>query len=138
MVLIRFLILGLLSLWLVACSNVQKQRVIAANTGGGGQMASASERENYAPTPKAAFDLLRRAEQMADQGNWNGALRYLDQAQRMAPDEAKVYLTYGEIYIRQDRIEQAVAMFKRVLSLASANSAVARQARNYLSDIQSN
>lgn len=135
MVLKRASILCLLVLLLQACSNIQKQSVVAVNSGGSGAMSSSSETSTYTPSPKAVFDLLDKASLSAEDYQWSQALRYLDQAQRMAPDEAKVYLAYGEYYLAQQKFAKASAMFKRTLTLSDAGNFVYQQAQRYLNQL---
>ena len=136
MVLVRYGIVAAFVLLMSACTNIQQKGVVAVNSGVTGEMSSVSGRANSAPTPKAAFNLLERADSASKQSNWTQAMRYLDQAQRMAPEEAKVYLKYGEIYMRQGKNEQAVAMFKRVLSLVGESGDIGEEALEYLHQLQ--
>lgn len=137
MVLIRNLVFCLGLLVLAACSNVQKQQVVAVNSGGTGEMSASSSQSGFTQTPKAVFDLLARAQAASNQSNWIQAIRYLDQAQRMAPDEAKVYLEYGETYIKQGKNTPAAAMLKHALSLAGNSSPVGAKAKSLLEKIDS-
>lgn len=132
MVLTRYVFFCLLLVLLQACSNLRQQSIVAVNEGGVGTMSASSERSNYTPTPRAVFELLRKANHLAAQSEWGAALRYLDQAQRMAPEEAQVYLQYGEIYLNQNRLEKASAMFKRVLTLSEEGADENETARRYL------
>lgn len=136
----KILCFGVLLIGIAACSSTQKQSVVAvsASSSGGqslGRMSTASVKSQTTPTPKAVLDLLAKAEDEYEAENWLQATRLLDRAQRMASDEPRVYLGYGELYLKQGKRQKAQAMFQRVLSLAGGDSRIARQAKSYLNSM---
>ncbi len=79
-------------------------------------------------TPPVVHTLIEKASASLYLGKIKEAERYLDQAQRIAPKEAQVYLFYGDYYLEQQRNDDAFSMYKRALSLAEPGSRVAEQA----------
>ncbi len=77
----------------------------------------------------ALAQVLDRASAALVSQQWKQASRYLDQAQRMAPRNPRVYLLYGDYYKELGRWDQARAMYQRCLSVASPSSEWADHAR---------
>lgn len=88
-----------------------------------------------ASQPPAVTSVLDRASAALYLQQWKQASRYLDQAQRMAPRNPRVYLLYGDYYRDLHKWSQARAMYQRCLSLSHSDSAWARQARFRLQDL---
>ena len=101
--------------------------------------SEATSREDAEPNdsaqPPAVTSVLDRASAALYLQQWKQASRYLDQAQRMAPRNPRVYLLYGDYYRDLQKWSQARAMYQRCLSLSHSDSAWARQARFRLQDL---
>jgi len=115
------------------CESVQHQRVVpvasdtlkpAAPVNKPGTVNSSS-----ALTPPIVFALIKRASTAMRSDDLTASLRALEQALRIAPKEAQVYLAYGDYYLLQNQDEQARQMLYRAMSLAGENSQIGKLAQ---------
>lgn len=117
---LRFAILLLFGLSLAACSMVQKQEVVAVEAASSGKMAKTVTRRQTSSTPAAVQRLLDQAEDKLD-SNLAEAYQILSKAQRLAPNEPRVYFLLGVFYFEQDQLKKAQAMFQKVLAFDAAD-----------------
>ena len=121
---------------LASCASSTRQQVIAVGQSDTAAMKSASITSYRASnTPQVALDLIDKAVKSINRERYALASKALGQAQRLAPNEARIYLAWGDLFAQQGQIPQAVQMYKRALSLSEAGSQTGRQADNKLSAI---
>jgi len=121
---------------LASCAGSTRQQVIAVGQTDTAAIKSTSV-TNYraSNTPRVALDLIDKAVKAINSERYALASKVLGQAQRLAPNEARIYLVWGDLFAQQGQIPQAVQMYKRALSLSEAGSQTRRQAHNKLSAI---
>ena len=117
-------LLAILIFGLVACSTVKKQQVVAVDSPHTGTVAPVSVQQTpgSAPLPPAVRQLFEKIEGDIARGHFAAAERSLQQAQRLAPAESRVYLLWGECALAQQRFNQAEQMYRRALSLSRQDS----------------
>ena len=121
---------------LASCAGSTRQQVIAVGQTDTAAIKSTSV-TNYraSNTPRVALDLIDKAVQAISNEQFSKALKTLGQAQRLAPNEASIYLVWGDLFMQQDQDLQAAQMYRRAMSLSEAGSRVRRLAGNKLSAI---
>lgn len=139
MVIVRVLVLGLSLAVIAACENTPHRQVVPANTGSYESEIEPVETDYGKPsrstTPAIVFTLTERATKAMHAENWATAQRSLEQALRIAPNEARIYLVYGDLHQRQYQYEQARQMYYRAISLAGESSETGKQAQTQLEQL---
>lgn len=64
-----------------------------------------------------SWDLNEMAYEHADAGDYEGAHAYIDAAIEQDPNDANLYDSKGDFYMRQDSVERAMEMWKKVMEL---------------------
>jgi len=84
------------------------------------------------PFPLIVQSLIERAEKAIKMQQWLRAQHTLEQAIHISPNNAKVFLIYGDVYLNLGILEQAEQMYRRSMALADEYSPVGRLAKNKL------
>lgn len=102
-----------------SAKRVQKNRELVDKVGAGGYRGEDVFERKLATLRKLqpAYDAHEKAMKLASQGDMKGALDNINEAIRLAPDEALFYSLRGRIYQDQDKLEQASADFEKAVSL---------------------
>ena len=131
---IRYVVLATIIAMLVGCAGSARKQVVAV---GQSDRTSSMPATHYraSNTPQVVLNFIDKAEQAISNEQFSLALKTLGQAQRLAPNEASIYLVWGDLFTQQGQDVQAVQMYKRAMSLSEAGSRVRRLARNKLSTI---
>ena len=79
--------------------------------------------------------LLEKTQKAIDLQQWLRAQRSLEQAIRLAPTEAKIFLLYGDVYSKLGIPEKAQQMYKRAIYLSASNNEIAGQAQEALAEL---
>lgn len=87
-----------------------------------------SEKTSALPSPLIVQSLIERAEKAIKMQQWPRAQHILEQALRIAPGNAKIFLIYGDVYLNLGILAPAEQMYRRAMALASENSAIGRTA----------
>jgi len=89
------------------------------------------------PSPEIVSSLIERAQKAMSKQQWLRAQHALEQALHIAPNDGKVFLNYGDVYLNLGILEQAEQMYRRAISLAGEESALGRSAVNKLNSLLS-
>jgi len=84
------------------------------------------------PYPLIIQSLIARAEKAIKMQQWLRAQLILEQALHIAPNNAKVFVIYGDVYLNLGILAQAEQMYRRSITLAGEQSPMGRLAKNKL------
>ena len=87
-------------------------------------------------SPVIVQNLIGRAEKAVKLQQWLRAQHILEQALHIAPNNAKVFLIYGDVYLNLGILAQAEQMYRRSVALANEQSSIENQARQKLKALQ--
>lgn len=88
------------------------------------------------PSSSIVESLLARAEKAMSLKQGLRAQHLLEQAVHIAPGDARIFLVYGDVYLKLGILEQAEQMYRRAISLAGEESALGFSARQKLSTLK--
>lgn len=80
------------------------------------------------PYPLIVQSLIERAEKAIRMQQWLRAQHILEQGLHIAPNNAKVFLIYGDVYLNLGILAQAEQMYRRSIALAGDQSPIGRLA----------
>ncbi|MBW0145956.1 M48 family metalloprotease [Marinobacter arenosus] len=102
-----------------SAKRVQKNRELVNKVGAGGYRGEDVFERKLATLRKLqpAYDAHEKALKLASEGDMDAALKHINEAIRLAPDEALFYSLRGRIYQHQEKLEQASADFEKAVSL---------------------
>lgn len=102
-----------------SAKRVQKNRELVNQVGAGGYRGEDVFERKLATLRKLqpAYDAHDKAMKLASDGDMKAALEKINEAIRLAPDEAMFYTLRGRIYQEQEKLEQASADFEKSVSL---------------------
>jgi len=78
--------------------------------------------------------ILDKAQKAIERQQWLRAQRSLEQAIRLEPKNAKIFLLYGDVYLQLGVPDQARNMYQRAQYLAPKNSDIYSEVTNRLSN----
>jgi tetratricopeptide (TPR) repeat protein len=84
------------------------------------------------PYPLIVRRLIERAEKAVKLQQWLSAQHILEKGLHIAPNNAKVFLIYGDVYLNLGILAQAEQMYRRSIALAGDDSLVGRLAKTKL------
>lgn len=119
---------------LSACATAPGPGVVAVGDRSGainfGTTAPQNTGSANAPVmPSAASEMLNRAQDAIESGQYAEAESWLHKAQRIVPRHPEVYWHWGQLNDAQAKQTQAKNMYRRCLSLAEKGSRLARLAQ---------
>jgi len=88
------------------------------------------------PYPSIIQSLIARAEKAIKMQQWLRAQLILEQALHIAPNNAKVFVIYGDVYLNLGILAQAEQMYRRSITLAGEQSPMGRLAKNKLEELK--
>jgi tetratricopeptide (TPR) repeat protein len=94
--------------------------------------ASPPKNTSTLPYPLIVQSLIARAEKAVAMQQWLRAQHILEQGLHIAPNNAKVFLIYGDVYFNLGILAQAEQMYRRSIALAGDDSPIGRSAKNKL------
>lgn len=102
-----------------SAKRVQRNRELVDEVGAGGYRGEDVYERKLATLRKLqpAYDAHDEARKLASEGNMDAALKKVNEAIRLAPDEAMFYTLRGRIYKEQDKLQQASDDFDKAVSL---------------------
>lgn len=102
-----------------SAKRVRENQELVAEVGAGGYRGEDVYERKLATLRKLqpAYDAHDKALELASEDNMDGALKAVNEAIRLAPEEAKFYSLRGRIHRDQNRLEQAAADFEKAVSL---------------------
>ena len=102
-----------------SAERVKKNRELVKKVGAGGYRGEDVFEKKLATLRKLqpAYDAHEKAMKMASDGDMESALEKINEAIRLAPDEALFYSLRGRIYQEQEKLQQASADFDKAVSL---------------------
>jgi tetratricopeptide (TPR) repeat protein len=95
-----------------------------------------SQKNTAIPYPLIVQSLIARAEKSMKMQEWLRAQHILEQALHIAPNNGKVFLIYGDVYLNLGILAQAEQMYRRSIALAGEDSNVGRLAKNKLQELK--
>ncbi len=102
-----------------SAKRVQRNKELVDKIGAGGYRGEDVYERKMATLRKLqpAYDAHDEARKLASEENYDGALKKIDQAIKLAPDEAMFYTLRGRIYQAQEKPERASTDFEKAVSL---------------------
>uniref|UniRef100_UPI0035694431 M48 family metalloprotease n=1 Tax=Marinobacter sediminum TaxID=256323 RepID=UPI0035694431 len=102
-----------------SAKRVQRNRELVDEIGAGGYRGEDVYERKLATLRKLqpAYDAHDEARKLASEGNMDAALKQVNEAIRLAPDEAMFYTLRGRIYKEQEKLQQASDDFDKAVSL---------------------
>ncbi len=102
-----------------SAKRVQRNRELVDEIGAGGYRGEDVYERKLATLRKLqpAYDAHDEARKLASEGNMDAALKKVNEAIRLAPDEAMFYTLRGRIYKEQEKLQQASDDFDKAVSL---------------------
>ncbi len=102
-----------------SAKRVRENQELVAEVGAGGYRGEDVYERKLATLRKLqpAYDAHDKALELASEDDMDGALKAVNEAIRLAPEEAKFYSLRGRIHRDQNRLEQAAADFEKAVSL---------------------
>ncbi len=102
-----------------SAKRVQRNRELVDEIGAGGYRGKDVYERKLATLRKLqpAYDAHDEARKLASEGNMDAALKKVNEAIRLAPDEAMFYTLRGRIYKEQEKLQQASDDFDKAVSL---------------------
>ncbi|WP_286222557.1 M48 family metalloprotease [Marinobacter apostichopi] len=102
-----------------SAKRVQRNRELVDEIGAGGYRGEDVYERKLATLRKLqpAYDAHDEARKLASEDNLDAALKKINEAIRLAPDEAMFYTLRGRIYKEQEKLQQASDDFDKAVSL---------------------
>ncbi|AHI28026.1 M48 family metalloprotease [Marinobacter similis] len=102
-----------------SAKRVQRNRELVDEIGAGGYRGEDVYKRKLATLRKLqpAYDAHDEARKLASEDNMDAALKKINEAIRLAPDEAMFYTLRGRIYKEQEKLQQASDDFDKAVSL---------------------
>ncbi|MEP4465858.1 tetratricopeptide repeat protein, partial [Marinobacter alexandrii] len=99
--------------------RVQRNRELVDEVGAGGYRGEDIYERKLATLRKLqpAYDAHDEARKLASEGDMDAALKKVNEAIRLAPDEAMFYTLRGRIYKEQEKLQEASDDFDKAVSL---------------------
>lgn len=94
-----------------------------------GGPAAPAEPPPDAPGAQATTSLLAVGRSARQAGDYDGATAYFEQALRIAPNDARLWIELGETKLAQGDAAQAEAMGRKALTLTAGNADLESRAR---------
>nr|WP_282103962.1 M48 family metalloprotease [Marinobacter alexandrii] len=102
-----------------SAKRVQRNRELVDEVGAGGYRGEDIYERKLATLRKLqpAYDAHDEARKLASEGDMDAALKKVNEAIRLAPDEAMFYTLRGRIYKEQEKLQEASDDFDKAVSL---------------------
>ncbi|WP_273427502.1 M48 family metalloprotease [Marinobacter sp.] len=110
---------GMLATHPPSAKRVQRNRELVDEVGAGGYRGEDIYERKLATLRKLqpAYDAHDEARKLASEGDMDAALKKVNEAIRLAPDEAMFYTLRGRIYKEQEKLQEASDDFDKAVSL---------------------
>jgi Flp pilus assembly protein TadD len=128
----RFTAVACLTASLQACSVIPRADSSAQDQ----PPAATPARSSSAPVPSASAALLTQSRLARDAGDYGAAAASIERALRIEPNNALLWLEYGELRLAEGNLDQAETLARKAASLAGDDRSLRDAAERVLAEAE--